>query len=155
MEEKNPIQKLDEVLNFLNKNHESQHAVINVQKGLSIKLDESTVGMILDKIVRDGYAEMRNVPYEKPIIKEDIIETSAYTYVITFEGQLFLQEGGYGQKASDNILHLASLETDDRLRKRNEKLLSKGTIWLAVLTGALVATEVLVHWDELKHFFCG
>ena len=153
MEEKNPIQKLDEVLNFLNKNHEHQHAVISVKEGLSIKLDESIIGMILDKIVRDGYAEMRNVPYEKPIIKGDTIKISEYTYSITFEGQLFLQKGGYGQQESDNILHRANLETLESIRRRNEKLLSRGTIWLAVLTGALVVTEILVHWCELKHFF--
>lgn len=153
MEEITPIQKLDEVLNFLNKNHEHQHAVISVQQGLLIRLDESTIGMILNKIVRDGYAEMRNVPYEKPIIKGETIKTSEYTYSITFEGQLFLQKGGYGQQESDNILHRANLVSLENIRKRNEKLLAYGTIWLALLTGALVTTDILVHWDELKHFF--
>lgn len=148
-----PIKKLDSVLNFLNKDHEYQHSVKNVTDNISIKLNSPEVHKILDKIVRDGYAEMRNVPYETPIVKEHSVKTSEYTFIITFEGQLFLQKGGYHQQEADNILHRVSRETDERLRKRNEKLLARGTIWLAILTGALVLTEILIHWNELRHFF--
>lgn len=108
---------------------------------------------MLDKLVKDGYAVMIDVPYLEPIIKERSIKTSEWTYKITFEGQLFIQKGSYRQQEVDNILHRATLETDERLRKRNEKLLARGTIWLAILTGALVLTEILVHWNELSHLF--
>lgn len=148
-----PIEMMDTVLLFLNKDHEYQNSIPSVHKGIEHKFDQATVHNVLDKLVKDGYAVMIDVKYLDPIIKENSIKTSAWTYKITFEGQLFIQKGGYHQQEADNILHRASRETDERLRKRNEKLLARGTIWLAILTGALVLTEILVHWNELRHLF--
>ena len=154
MTEPTPIEKLDAVLDFLNKDHEYQHKVIGVQQGLSIKLDEPTVHKILDKLVKDGYADMINIPLDPPInMGGGFFKSSEFTYRITFEGQVFIQKGGYRQQEADNSLHRANLETLERLRRRNEKLLSRGTIWLAILTGALVLTEILIHWTELRHLF--
>lgn len=154
MEESTPIEKLDAVLNFLNTDHEYQHKVIGVQQGLSIKSDVPTIHKVLDKLVKDGYAEMINMPIDPPInLGNGFFKSSEFLYTITFEGQVFIQKGGYHQQEADSILHRASHETHERLRRRNEKLLSRGTIWLAILTGALVLTEILVHWNELRHLF--
>jgi DNA-binding PadR family transcriptional regulator len=153
MADTTPIEKLDCILAFLNSDNEYQHSVKNVTDSISIKLNSPEVHKVLDKLVKDGYAEMRNVPYEKPIVKEETVKTSEYTYIITFEGQLFLQKGGYRQQEIDNNLHRASLETLESIRRQNERLLSSGTVWLAILTGALVLTEILTHLKEFQDIF--
>lgn len=154
MTEPTPIEKLDAVLNFLNSDHEYQHKVIGVHQGLTSKFDEATVHKALDKLVTDGYAIMREIKIDPPIATGGgFYKASEWTYIISFEGQLFIQKGGYHQQEADNILHRVNLETLERIRRRNEKLLSRGTIWLAILTGALVLTEILVHWNELRHLF--
>lgn len=75
-------------------------------------------------------------------------------YLISCEGKLFWEtSGGFVKKEQREKLEAKNLEIDIQKRKTNERLLSKGTIWLAIGTFLLVIVEILIHWEELSHLF--
>lgn len=74
------------------------------------------------------------------VFEEDIL--------ITIEGYYFItHDGGYStqREASESVLILK----DSRDRR-----LSNGTVYLAILTGALVLSEILIHWVDFLKTLC-
>lgn len=141
--EPTPIEKLDAVLNFLNSDHEHQHKVIGVQKGLSITLDEATVHKILMQLEKDDNVLMREVKIDPPIsMGDNFFKSSEYMYIITFKGQLFKSKGGYAQQEKDIQNHRENLEIDVRLKKRNEYLVAYGSLAAAIIAGFLLLVEL-------------
>ncbi|MCK9403443.1 MAG: hypothetical protein M0Q26_08595 [Chitinophagaceae bacterium] len=65
---------------------------------------------------------------------------------ITFKGIMFINEGGYEQKATDDRI-------SRELRDSRDKRLSNGTVYLAIGTFLLVLVEALIHRHELLSLF--
>jgi len=132
----NPLLIIDEVLMVLNilsaSGHKSKadiYAVNDYMKGVT----EPDKHAILNKLVKDGLIE----------VKQSIHEINKYPdglqiYLITFEGVLFLKQGGYsGEKRRKTILtNLRLVET-----------------WLIAIGAAAAAVYYLtqLYWEH--HWF--
>lgn len=75
-------------------------------------------------------------------------------FLMSCKGKLFVIEyTNFSGKDRIEKLKLKNLETDVQIRKTNERLISRGTIWLAVGTFLLVLVETLIHREGLKALF--
>jgi hypothetical protein len=110
------------------------------------KIDEGEVRDILLYLYRKGfiyceYSGDRDYKYT------DLVNTH---YLISCEGKLFWESrGGFEEKDKKDKLDLQTVELDLRRRIANERMLSRGTIWLAVGTFLLVFVEVVIHWKMI------
>jgi hypothetical protein len=60
-------------------------------------------------------------------------------------GKLFWEQtGGFVKQTDAERLKTENLSALEIIRRRNERLIVRGTIWLAVGTFALVITEILI-----------
>lgn len=68
-------------------------------------------------------------------------------YLISFKGKFFWETiGGYKRQHEISV-------NDERIKNNREKYLSRGTVWLACLTGFLLLVDLLTHWKELRQLF--
>jgi len=146
---------LDDVLLFLQHNNEFQPNINIVYKGINAPVKLIYIQQALDKLSKDGYAEKINVPFETPIETEDSIQTSMYCYAITFEGELFANEGGYKRWNEIEDIKIKKTVSDTNRALRNDTRLSTWTIVLGIATALLFVLEIIVHWKEIHLFFCG
>jgi hypothetical protein len=140
-----PIQKLDEVLRYLSnaKPDATDGDIFSSLQATFPALKEqndlgSDIHRILDKLKKDGYIDS-HIPNRNlnPTMK----------YFITFEGLLFLNEqGGYKRKAEKDELDFKNREIEVRIRRRNEKWMTLGTILVAI------ATFGLLFWELYKYY---
>ncbi len=138
---KTPEEKLDAILtehaNVVKQNENPfQPDVLKVMAAEFRAQEENTYsfdreyGMLMDKLKNDKYIEF----HERGVI------------IITIEGLMFIDSGGYTQqKINRNREH-------DR-NALNEKRLVTYTVVLAFGTLLLVLAEVAIHWHEFRHFF--
>ena len=153
-----PEQKLDSVLNLLS---ETKHTInikgssVNAldigEIGIFINKSEQTISeneiyLIIDKLYKDEY-----ISYYETNNKVDKL-FAAYVldrnyYYITFEGRVFLKEGGYVQKEKDKILERAVYESEFNRRKWIDRLIVFGTIFAGLGASALVI------WEMYKYFY--
>jgi len=134
-----PIQELDNVLLALADNSDhfyKSFADISQQvKDRSL----SDTHLILNKLIRDGYAE-------KKIGHETSENPTERMYCITFDGELFIAEKGYRQREMDRILARESSLTKNRQDRINQTLLTFGS--LAAAIGAISLTL----WELYKYY---
>jgi hypothetical protein len=94
---------------------------------------------ILNKLAQDGYVniskEISNGP--KRISGEP---NYMNLYSITFNGNVFIENGGYAKKYFND-------ENDRALADGRDRRLSNGTVYLAI------GTFLLVAWEMIKTFF--
>jgi hypothetical protein len=105
MENLSAIQKLDKVLEYLCKDHLYEYKLDNVVANVDFLTDDAETYKILLKLKNDGFAHFNPLPP----VKEGIIAElqiamirTHYLYSATFEGQLFNELKGYGQKQKDD-----------------------------------------------------
>ena len=87
----------------------------------------------------------------KKLIKDDNIESrlrkvpnNRHYFMITFEGRLFKDYGGYAKNYNENKLSIDRQESDRKVSKRNEMILAVGSV------AAGIGTLGLLLW-ELRH----
>lgn len=128
-----PIEKLDSVLNFIATSDFSTIAnpVKNIhhefERRKKVPIQYSEFIKILNRLSKDGYLE------------KSIGSNGANEYELTFDGQVFQQEGGYTKFFND-------AKSENRIKKMKDWLLILGT-WLTGI-GALA----LVAWEIIKTF---
>jgi hypothetical protein len=123
-------------------------------KGEQIHLRESVFKDDAIKLIQNKFSELKtlefalyeNLIFDKLVRDTYLKEIGDRHYSITFEGKLFNEQGGYGQRIKTDTLNAKNLEIDVATRKRNEKLIVVGT-W-AVAFGAVA----LVIWEIYKHY---
>src|SRR6476659_6836565 len=101
----NPLQQLDTVLTWLAAAQWDFKSVGTVMVEMNNQFDELTLALILSKLARDNYAE----------VKYANLHGDAPAYKISFEGRLFNESGGYRRQNADNQLRL------DRVRIENDQ----------------------------------
>jgi hypothetical protein len=74
-------------------------------------------------------------------------------YLISFNGKYFFETDGFVNRYEREKLAAKNLETLENIRRRNERLIVRGTICLAIGTFLLVVVEVLIHCKEIKALF--
>ena len=138
-------EKLDAVLNILN--HDNRPSLIHedFMEKLKNKISINELDLILEKLERDLFL------IEKPTFYDgnpkDI--TPRKVYHITWEGRLFIENGGYVQKNINESISLEIQNNEIQRRIRNDRFLVRGTIWVAIGTIGLLIVEILNHHSEL------
>jgi ABC-type multidrug transport system permease subunit len=99
----NPLEKLDIVLQYLEKNHsKKRHTLISLAQDLhGTGVDFGELTSILNKLRKDGYIEFRGEDYG----------SADEIYMINFEGRVFNAQGGY---VLQRKLSLKQLKSQDR-----------------------------------------
>ena len=149
----NPLFKLDIVLMFLFIHDSYLYTLDEIHMGVStqIKSDDNEIGLILKKLDKDGYVITHAGD------KFDInTKSTAYVnqFCITFDGKIFLKQGGYNLediRFREQNKRLEKLEIDQRENQRN---MEKLTFWIAV--GAIVASGYYIYYLIIPiydHFF--
>jgi predicted transcriptional regulator len=130
METLTSTQKLDAVLDYFATTEIKNILLFRIARDLAY--NEEMIGEIVDRLMQDGLVKAQYNPDP----------TGAYnTYKITFDGRDFYDQGGYIERERTNDLKDEYLETAERLRKRNENWVAKGT-WAAAVVGvALLAWQ--------------
>lgn len=136
MDESTSIEILDTfLLKFLNLKKNNYKASIAVFTDWNLKnISIAEIYMVLAKLIKDGY-----VRHNEKVIPESNILLSA-DYILTFEGKLFIESGGYVKEQETNA------KNESRKDFRERQLLY-GT-W-AVAFGAIS----LVLWEMYKTFY--
>jgi len=106
---------------------------------------------IINKLREDGFASPDYFDTGNP--------TRESKFTSTFNGRMFLSNGGYTEQKRLNILVAQSLEIDQNIRKRNERVVAQGTILAAIGTLCLFLWEVWkfafpVYQHLLHYLFC-
>lgn len=131
---------LDECLDYIAKSEGNGIDVLIFEESLRTKYDipEESIYATKEKLIKDGY----------------IYEFWSNHYRLTFEGYVFIQDGKYGTlRERERLENAAELSRNERM-ERNEERLALWTKILGIGTVALVLVETLVHWKDLKEFFC-
>jgi len=137
------LNRIDTVLTYLNHDKKPSETFVNVRDALGIKADDDSkyksLAAIIDKLIKDGYltlsyAEQGGVQVIKP---------SYELYSISYDGMLFIEDGGYTQKFIDDINTRIKTERYAKVASRNDTILSVGTIALAIGTFFLAFIEIL------------
>lgn len=140
-----PIQKLDEVLKIIapkDNNPATSVYESNIISILKTSFDvtdahaieiSNQMPQILEKLIKDGYIVLDT----KRIEGENLGKIGKKSYLITFEGEVFNEEGGYKQKYINENDENIRLETLERFQKVNAHRMTCLTIVLVV--SALVA----------------
>lgn len=108
-----PLEKLDIVLLCLEKHHSERHhnfiSIAGILQEEHPEIDFGEIQSALNKLVKDGYVEIREVG------RESI--TDIY-YMITFEGRIWKEQGGYQceKKENDRINALADAQQEASVR---------------------------------------
>ena len=149
------IQKLDRILEFLDK-HDKSLTVEEIAQGLAQAENDFTtfeVKLLVDKIYNDKYADKTitetiisiptfDIDRQEEVINEDILKEDSY--IITFEGKMINELGGYSylnqekiriQETQDNQIKLQELQTI------SQKRMEIATWVLAIGTGLAVIIE--------------
>lgn len=142
MSEISPIKQIDLVLTFLNDNFSNKPNINTIRQKFS-DLDSYEIDQILNKLLKDGY-----VIYDNDGRQIDFINSEYIKVLITFEGKLFHQQGGYNQKLINDSYESNRLE-------RIEKVQLVLTIILAV-SAFVAAVYYLVdlYWRYGWFRFC-
>lgn len=137
----NPLEKLDRVLDILLQFEGISFLFLMQEiRKRNLHIENQEAMLILKKITKDGYAELISEKGEisgKPIIA---------TCVISFEGKVFIEQGGYVKKEANDNLYSEQVRIENRRNQLNQKLLVCGAI------GAALGAIGLVAWEMYKTF---
>lgn len=127
-----PIQQLDLVLQFIANDEFSQgisrtDILSKINAGNEIKIGKSDLTKVLDKLVKDNYISREHRKHREDIFGFHDNKDPIF-YSIQWEGYVFISEGGYQGKRTENEKFI-SLEAQQRSINR----------WMLVLTGVLAA----------------
>ncbi len=113
--------------------------------GDKMNFNANEVKRILYKLIKDGFLSLD----EHRAKREATFKEIGFSYYqITFEGEVFLQQGGYTEKERIKNINLKNLETEIRIRKRNEKVTAISAILAAVGAAGYFLLEL---WKSICH----
>lgn len=144
-----PTEKLDAVLMYLEKKKDERSCFYGYRMPLSyitskrIILNERERGKVLEKLYKDGYIDMYMQGAEG-------VNQNVAHYGINFNGEVFLQNGGYTQQKINEDNRLSEQETDNIISKRNNKILAYGSIALAFIE---LVKLIIDHHNWLRTLF--
>lgn len=95
--------------------------------------------LVLNKLVKDGYVECVMQKRVNWNTKEELNEMC---YRLTFEGKVFIKDGGYSRKYDLETMSINSMKTYEKTRSRNEMLVIVGTIGAALFAGGILFWEI-------------
>lgn len=139
------LEKLDYVLKFLSEER-GNSSLSDIYRRLKIKNDNNIEGdellRILNHLIQDSFATYED--YELDVSKYGLNRCSdkMRRYSITFDGTLFFQQGGYYEKGRNEKMKNEILGIELRTKKRNEKLVVRGTLLAAIGTCGLLLWEI-------------
>ncbi len=151
-----PHKKLDMVLGRLLLKDVQERTEFNIASILGT--DIKNIRVILLKLIKDGYvtSDKSLSDFDIKIIESKPVKINELTPVfnLTFEGEVFISEGGYDQQEADRQSLLAEQENLKTIEKRlreiavaqNRRLIYAGTL-AAIFAGGLLA------WDIIKFLF--
>ena len=87
-----PERKLDNILIYLDNKEEYQETFNEIKTKSKSNLSNKELHLILEKLLKDQYIGFS-------FINKNGIPTSEKTYYISFEGQIFLNRGGYTEES--------------------------------------------------------
>src|SRR5579872_5102967 len=99
--DKDAIKEIDDVLDYMAiKENIVFMTISDIRKGLSIAENkEIELYLILNKLLKDGYIELFEKEYTNTVnARISNAPETIRRYIITFEGRLFKQTGGYLQQ---------------------------------------------------------
>jgi hypothetical protein len=138
------IEKLDEVLFTLGEfdSRVTYDGLLKIIETRRFDISNQTVMLILEKLKKDGFGE---VMLPTPGLPESI------TAILTFEGRVFVEQGGYKQKQLDQNAEKNRVEKLETSQRELMKRLNFLTGWVAFGTVALALIELLsitleYHW---------
>ncbi len=146
-----PTEKLDRILQmFLPKKDgtASSYSYKEIQiiiLGDKIDFNVNEVQLVINKLIKDGYINLDEHRAQREIQYD---EKGFRYYQITFKGEVFLQDGGYTQKERIKEVNLKNLETEIKIRKRNEKVTAISASLAAI--GA-IGYLLLELWRSIFH----
>jgi hypothetical protein len=117
------VQKLDKVLKILNINQRMTIAEISAQPIINLTADD--IILILQKLVKDNYVKR----YQPGKYASPFTET---TYKITFEGNVFIEQGGYVNEAEAKALEKTRIESLAAYQLEQSDTLNRLTKWIAL-----------------------
>ena len=146
-----PIQKIDEVLSYLNKQkYPPVKTIGEITNDLSdtIKSDQSELLLILEKLKKDGNVntEERNIHVINDSVDTFYKET---LYIITYEGKLLCDQNGYSQKVinqnAENI-RVAALE-------KSQKMYANRMIYLTIAIAFSTVVAAVYYSIEIWKYY--
>jgi len=155
-----PIQRLDEVLKIMNPPHDHEATtfrrvdITNILKTSFEFTDKEAneisnqMPQILDKLTKDEYITFDLDRYNRD--NEKFGGAAFKYYIITFDGELFNQAGGYRQKFIDEAEEKVNQERQMERMESNAVLLVVWTRRLAFAT--VIAVLLLISWELVKHY---
>lgn len=140
------IDYLQNILEIIGRNANSNYEITLNQVEIYFK-NKYTVGipladlrLVVNRLEKDGYVTQN--------------ATGAHVCKITFDGILFLETGGYKEQKRRDDFNVQYLETDQRIRRRNESWTSVGAVAAAVIAGILLLFDVSKVLYHHRYFFC-
>jgi hypothetical protein len=129
----NYLQIMDDILNFFYDKIGQPLLISNFKN--DFKINENLFFACIEKIHRNSHIDkLNNERAEKAICQ------------INLDGILFKESGGYIEKERINLINNQYRETLENIRRRNERLIVRGT-W-GIASGAIA----LVVWEMYKTF---
>lgn len=123
----------------------SETALVNKFGGKEIR-DGAELNQIVQKLFREGYLADGGVLSEK----FELEETESTFYCLTFDGEVFIENGGYVQRKQDKIKADYAIETRNKRMERNDERLVLWTATLAIGSIGLLLCEALkIYWCRL------
>ncbi|MDG1728961.1 MAG: hypothetical protein P8K68_00225 [Algibacter sp.] len=143
-----PTEKLDAVLTWLFDNKDNLDCFYGYgltrtySKPKEMTLTRREVTNILNKLYADGYLNLKMQGTESVSQNVDVAH-----YSINFNGEVFLQKGGYTKEFSNRKLELKKTKQDLKTSQRNDRIIKNASIFAVILS-------TLVLLFELYKFFC-
>lgn len=147
-DEINPLFKLDVVLIFLYQRTGKIFSSEQVTKEVlsEIKADEDEVVLILRKLKKDEYIDEFIIPNPRDNrVRPDKI----HGYSISFDGKIFLKQGGYSLKEIRLREKSTQLETLKSDQIQRDEFLKTLTVLIAVGFGATAVYYIYLLWQSL------
>lgn len=137
-----PLEKLDYVLSKTHHSRDYFHVWEDFSKDVELGVNQHDLNMMLNKLQRDGYIDF--IAGERYVTGQQVGEGMAVRR--NFEGDLFITNGGYVKEAS-------TIVAAEKIKNNREKLLSNGTVWLAILTALLLLSQIIIYRDAIFGVF--
>jgi hypothetical protein len=147
------ITQLDYLLEYLYNNRRYQFIAEIHENFIKVNpMPIIDVLTLLNKLVADKNvtAEEHTITSKDATTGEIKEVTHPDSYVISFEGILFKENGGYIEKNRRDAIAVQATGDQNQRMERNEVLLVTWTRRLAIAT--LIAAGFLIIWDALKVF---
>lgn len=136
-----PTEKLDAVLTWLFDHKDELDCFYGYgltrtySKPKQMTLTRREVTNILTKLHSDGYLNLKMQGTEG-------VSVDVAHYSINFNGEVFLQEGGYTQKLIDDRNKKDKIEQDLKMSQRNEKIVKNASVAAVIVAVVVFAFEI-------------